>query len=262
MTTITLRKVKDKKSKRKETKKMARNWTAYEAAKEIYGENKENITEIGSRFPLLTRTVAMANSEYVLAILEALPKVTARVLETGLKENTSEITSDEVEEDEEVKPAKTKKTKAVEEDEEDETSTYEEMTGKELYAICCKRGISSMCKSRSKDALIELLNKFDNGELETKEEKKKASKTKTKVAPKVEEPEEDDERDDEDEEENTDPYAGKNARELFAMCKERGIKAKPKQNASVYADLLKADDAKAEDADTEDEEDDDDDWEI
>lgn len=238
---------------------MAKNWTAYEAAKEIYGDNKENITEIGSRFPLLTRTVAMANNEYILDILSALPKVTARVLETGLKENTSEvISSDEDIEEDEVKPAKTKKTKTVTEDEDEEISTYEGMTGKELYALCCKRGISSMCKSRSKDALIELLNKFDNGELETKEEKK-ASKAKAKAAPKVEEVE--DEDDWEDDEEDSDPYAGKNARELFAMCKERGIKAKPKQNASVYADLLKEDDAK-EEADTEDEEDDDDDWEI
>lgn len=236
---------------------MAKNWTAYEAAKEIYGENKENITEIGSRFPLLTRTVAMANSEYVLTILEALPKVTARALETGLKENTSEIIEDDIEE-EGTKPVKTKKAKAVEEDE--ETSTYEEMTGKELYALCCKRGISSLCKSRSKDALIELLNKFDNGELETKEEKK-VSKTKTKAAPKKVEEEVEDEDWEDEEEEDSDPYAGKNARELFAMCKERGIKAKPKQNASVYADLLKADDAKAEEVDTEDEEDDDD-WEI
>ena len=237
--------------KKERKKKMAKNWTAYEAAKEIYGDNKENITEIGSRFPLLTRTVAMANNEYILDILSALPKVTARVLETGLKENTSEVISSD--EDIEEKPVK-----AVAKDEEDEVSTYEGMTGKELYALCCKRGISSMCKSRSKDALIELLNKFDNGELETKGEKK-ASKTKTKAAPKVEEVEEED--DWEDEEEDSDPYAGKNARELFAMCKERGIKAKPKQNASVYADLLKEDDAK-EEADTEDEEDDDDDWEI
>lgn len=225
---------------------MAKNWTAYEAAKEIYGDNKENITEIGSRFPLLTRTVAMANNEYILDILSALPKVTARVLETGLKENTSDVIFSD--EDIEEKPVK-----AAAKDEEDEVSTYEGMTGKELYALCCKRGISSMCKSRSKDALIELLNKFDNGELETK------------AAHKVEDVEEEDDEgveeknDWEDEEEDSDPYAGKNARELFAMCKERGIKAKPKQNASVYANLLKEDDVKAA---AKDEDDDDDDWEI
>ena len=34
---------------------MATNWSAYEAAKEIMGNNKENIAEIGSRFPLFTR---------------------------------------------------------------------------------------------------------------------------------------------------------------------------------------------------------------
>lgn len=65
---------------------MATNWSAYEAAKEIMGSNKENIAEIGSRFPLFTRTVACANNDYLLDILKAIPKVTARVIETGLKD--------------------------------------------------------------------------------------------------------------------------------------------------------------------------------
>ena len=65
---------------------MAKNWTAYEAAKEIIeGKDKENICEIGSRYPMLTREVAVAGDK-ILVILKALPKVTARVLETGLKD--------------------------------------------------------------------------------------------------------------------------------------------------------------------------------
>lgn len=253
---------------------MATNWSAYEAAKEIMGNNKENIAEIGSRFPLFTRTVACANNDYLLDILKALPKVTARVVETGLKEMESDSVEDIAEEAEAPKKASKKVTpkskQPVQEDdwgdEEDETeSEYDGMTGKELYALCCERGISSLCKSRSKDYLIDLLTKLDNGEIEpasakkkgAKAEPKKSTKAKAKKAEPVEEAEDDwgDE-----EKEDSDPYAGKNARELFDMCKERGIKAKPKQKADVYVKLLKkADEAEA--ADDEDE-DDDDEWEI
>lgn len=243
---------------------MATNWSAYEAAKEIMGNNKENITEIGSRYPLFTRTVACANNDYLLDILKALPKVTARVVETGLKEMESDA-DEQMEEAEAPKKAPKKVTpkskQPVQEDdwkEEDETeSEYDGMTGKELYALCCERGISSLCKSRSKDYLIDLLTKLDNGEIEPASAKKKGAKAKAKKAEPVEEAEDDwgDEK-----EEDSDPYAGKNARELFDMCKERGIKAKPKQKADVYVKLLKkADEAEA--ADDEDE-DDDDEWEI
>lgn len=251
---------------------MATNWSAYEAAKEIMGNNKENITEIGSRYPLFTRTVACANNDYLLDILKALPKVTARVVETGLKEMESD-TDEQVEEAEAPKKAKKapKSKQPVqdddwEEDTEESETEYDGMTGKELYSLCCERGISSLCKSRSKDYLIDLLTKLDNGEIEPasakkkgeKAEPKKATKTKPKKAEPVEEPDDDDWGD--EEEEDSDPYAGKNARELFDMCKERGIKAKPKQKADAYVKLLKkADEAEA--AEDEDEEDDDE-WEI
>lgn len=246
---------------------MAKNWSAYEAAKEIYGNNKENIAEIGSRFPLFARTVALADSVYLLDILKALPaKVTARVVETGLKEmETEEPELDVPQEEEAPKKGKAKKQDAEEQedewsDDEEEESTYESMTAKDLYALCCKRGISSMCKSRKKDELIKLLEKLDNGEIEPSKGKGKAKeekKTTSKKVVKKEEPVEEDE--DEWDEEETDPYVGKTAMELFKMCKERGLKVKPKQKPDVYADMLKADDAKGEE-DTEEE--DDDDWEI
>lgn len=245
---------------------MATNWSAYEAAKEIMGNNKENIAEIGSRFPLFTRTVACANNDYLLDILKALPKVTARVVETGLKEMESDADEQMEEAEAPKKEKKTPKSKQPVQDdwdEDDETeSEYDGMTGKELYALCCERGISSLCKSRSKDYLIDLLTKLDNGEIEpasakkkgVKAEPKKATKAKQKKAEPVEEAEDD------DWEEDSDSYAGKNARELFDMCKERGIKAKPKQKADVYVKLLKkADEAEAIE---DEEEDDDDEWEI
>lgn len=254
---------------------MAKNWSAYEAAKELYGTNKENIEEIGSRYPLFARTVAMANNPFVLDLLSAIPKVTARVVETGLKANQEDIVDAEAEEVEtedtqEEKPAKKASAKKVKaEPEEEESSDYESMSAKDLYALCCKRGISSMCKSRKKDALIELLEKLDNGEIEPAKKKAtaKAEPKKATKPAKKEEPEEaeDEEWDDEDEEES-DPYAGKPAKELYKMCVDRGIKTQPKQKPEKYAELLKKADAEAKEADSEDWEDeeaeDDDEWEI
>ena len=232
---------------------MAKNWMAYEAAEAIMGNNVEEIAEVGSRYPLFTRTVAMANSDYVLDLLKALPKVTARVIETGLKdiddvETETEEVTEAVEEEQEKetkapkKEAKTAgKTKAkkeeVEEDEEETEVDYESMTSKNLYKLCCDRGISSQCKKRDKASLIAVLKANDEGATG------------------------EDEADDwaEEDEEETDPYAGKSAKELFKMCSDRGIKTKPKQSADAYVKLLK----KADETETEDEEDDeDDDWEI
>lgn len=230
---------------------MAKNWTAYEAAKEIIeGKDKENICEIGSRYPMLTREVAVAGDK-ILVILKALPKVTARVLETGLKDGVEAETEAEEE---------TKETENDAEVEDDELD-YTDMTGANLYKLCCARGISSKCKSRKKDALIELLEKFDRGELdeeESKKEAKKASKGKAKKAEPVVEEDEDD-WDTEDDEEK-DPYEGKTAKELFNMCTERGIKTKPKQKADAYVKLLKKVDAESEAEEAEDDEDDD--WEF
>ena len=237
---------------------MAKNWMAYEAAEAIMGNNVEEIAEVGSRYPLFTRTVAMANSDYVLDLLKALPKVTARVVETGLKdiddvETETEEVTEAVEEEQEKetkapkKEAKTagktkqKKEEADEDDTEDaETEVdYESMTSKALYKLCCDRGISSQCKKRDKASLIAVLKANDEGATGEDEA---------------------DDWGDEDEEEK-DPYAGKSAKELFKMCSDRGIKTKPKQSADAYVKLLKkADEAETE---TEDEEDDeDDDWEI
>ena len=232
---------------------MAKNWMAYEAAEAIMGNNVEEIAEVGSRYPLLTRTVAMANSEYVLDLLKAIPKVTARVIETGLKDfddvetETEEVTEAVEEEQEketkapkkEAKTAGKTKQKKEEADEVDteEDSDYENMTSKALYKLCCDRGISSQCKKRDKASLIAVLKANDEGATG------------------------EDEADDwaEEDEEETDPYAGKSAKELFKMCSDRGIKTKPKQSADAYVKLLK----KADEAETEEEEDDeDDDWEI
>lgn len=224
---------------------MAKNWSAYEAAVALYGDNRDEIAEVGSRFPLFTRNICLLNNEQVLDLLKAIPKVTARVVETGLKEMEA-VEPEEGAEDEapaENTHAKEKATakgkKATEEPEdEDAGDDYENMTSKALYKLCCDRGISSQCKKRDKASLIAVLKANDGAE----------------------DAGDDDEWDEEEEDENSDPYAGKTARELYKMCKDRGIKTKPQQKAEAYVKLLKkADEAAAEEPEDED---DDDDWEI
>ena len=227
------------KLKRKGENKMAKNWMAYEAAEVIMGNNVDEIAEVGSRYPLFTRTVSMANSEYVLDLLKAIPKVTARVIETGLKDISDVETEAETEEEKVAGKTKAKKeaekeAEAVEDD--TDVDDYENMTSKVLYKLCCDRGISSKCKKRDKASLIAVLKANDGASGE-------------------------DEADDwgEEDEEETDPYAGKSAKELFKMCVDRGMKTKPKQSADAYVKLLK----KADEAEVEtEEEEDDDDWEI
>lgn len=221
---------------------MAVNWSAYEAAKELYGNNVENIQDIGSRFPLFSRAVMEINDDSLLDILGAIPKVTARVMETGLKtlaDGSGEVEPEEEPKKEEKKAAKKAESKAKkdEEDEDGEEEDYESMKAADLYKLCCKRGLSSKCKERNKPYLIKVLR----GEIGE------------------EEPEEAEDDWGDEPEEDKDPYAGKSARELFKMCQDRGIKTKPKQKADAYVKLLK----KADEAETEEEQaDDDDDWDI
>lgn len=139
------------------------------------------------------------------------------------------------------KAAKAKSEPEVEEEETVESADdYESMTSTALYKLCCERGISSKCKKRDKKTLIAVLKENDAAQ--------------------------DDEWEDEEEQE-TDPYAGKTAKELYKMCKDRGLSAVPKKSADVYAKILKKADAEAAKktntkAQVEEEEDDEDDWEI
>ena len=232
---------------------MAINWSAYDAAKVIIeGKDVANIQDIGSRFPLFSRAV-MAAGEGVLPLLAALKDYTARKFEMNMKsvvegaEDSDEVAEEKEEKPEKKAPAKKGKKKAepVEEetDEDEETFEgeavdYESMTSKELYALCCKRGLSSQCKKRDKNSLIAVLKSADGEDTSA----------------------DDDEDWDEEEEEETDPYEGKKAKDLYLMCKKRGIKCKTGMAADAYVKLLKK--ADTEEAETDDDEDDDDEWEV
>lgn len=86
---------------------------------------------------------------------------------------------------------------------------------------------------------------------EVEEEKPKTKRAGKKAAPKKEEKTEEPDEEDDDEEE-ADPYDGKDAVELYKMCKTRGIAVKPRRTAKFYADALRKADAAAADEDEED----------
>lgn len=161
----------------------------------------------------------------------------------GLKAKLEGCEEKNEEPEKEVKrPARGKKAAKAKPEPEEDADDYENMTSTALYKLCCERGISSKCKKRDKKILIAVLKENDAAQ--------------------------DAEDDWEDEEEQeTDPYAGKTAKELYKMCKDRGLAAVPKKSAEVYAKILKKADAEAAKktntkAQVEEEEDDEDDWEI
>ena len=152
---------------------MAKNWKLGEAVRAIQAGNKEDIIDLGRRFPLFSNLAAQVN-EAGMAIIDCVPDYcTARKIESVLKGDVQEAAEVDDEGAEEEAPAK----KAPE-----------------------------------------------------KAEKKAPAKKAAKKA-----------------EEEDDSLESKSAKELFDMCKEAGLKVKPKQDKSVYIEALKAANEDAED---------------
>lgn len=205
---------------------MAKNWTLKEAVKIITaGENKEAIQEIGKRFPLTTVAIAkIGHNEGVDALMSVMPDhVTMLKLERAFKEGVEDTDADDAD-NEDVEDT-------------DETSDageqdLSEMTSKQLYALCVKKGIKAKKYGVNKQYYLDLLN--GGGDEEDADE-------------------DTDDEDEGDNEEEAVDYESMKAPELYSLCKKRGIKIQPKQKASVYIKALKAADAETEeDTDAED----------
>lgn len=128
------------------------------------------------------------------------------------------------------KPTKTEKVKAEKKAEPADTDDAEDddlegKTTKELYQMCVDAGIKVPKYGKNKAFYIAALQ---GGTAE------------------------DTDGDEADDEAEDDPYAGKTAKELFELCKKRGIKAAPKKKADVYIELLKKADAAEAEADDDD----------
>lgn len=184
---------------------MAKNWKVGEAVKAIKAGNKEDILDIGRRFPLFANLAAQTN-EAGVALLDCVPDYcTARKIESVLKGDVQETETEEAEEVEEApapkKAAKAEKkapakkaAKKVEEEAADDDS-LESKSAKELFKMCKEAGLK-VKPNQDKQFYIDALNAADEDEEDWEEEeeapKKPAKKAAAKKAPKKEEDDDDD----------------------------------------------------------------------
>lgn len=183
-----------------------KNWTVKEAAK-VIRENKdaEAVKEIVKHFPLFAVIVAGKDFD---GLTDAMPEhMTVRKIENELNNGST----GDVEDDEDQA--------------EDDTAAedLENMSTKQLIALCGKRGIKVPKYGKNKQFYLDALNSAGD---------------------------EDEDTDAEETEEEEDPVA------LYKKCKKAGLKVAPKKSAKYYKDQL-AKAAAEEDADADE---DDDDW--
>ena len=218
---------------------MAKNYTFTEAVEIINeGTDMEAITDIGRRYPILlnkvTRVAAKAGEDFV-DLMRYLPDhLTANKVNTAIK-NSSNVEIEEAETDEaEEKDSDANDAKNTKSSD----TSYDSMSGKELWEILGKAGKRKDCKEKmggtKKDDMIAYINKYGlSDDTEAVEET-------------------------DSEDESKGPYDGVSAPELFKECKKRGIKAAPKKAAKYYVDLLVKSDEEM--SSKSDEVEDDDDW--
>lgn len=189
-----------------------RNWTIKDAVEVINAnQDQEAIKEIAKHFPQAFMAIVKNDVAGLAAGMN--DKFTMRRLQFD-----ADATSSEAEE-------------ADDATEDAGAEDLENMSTKQLMALCDKRGIKVPHYGKNKAFYLEQLQNA-GGDAEEAEE------------------------DEAEEQENK--YEGMKAMELFKLCKERGIKAETKKPAKYYIALLdKADAAEAEDEGEDDWEEDD-----
>lgn len=182
---------------------MAKNWKVGEAVRAIKEGNKEDILDIGRRFPLFANLAAQVNDAGA-TLLDCVPEYcSARKIESVLKGDVQESEDEGTEETpapEKKVPAKKSPAKKEAKKEED---SLESKSAKELFDMCKEAGLKVKPK-QDKSVYIEALN-ADNEDANEDEEwgeeseeetpkkpAKKAKPTPKKAAKKEEEDDDDD----------------------------------------------------------------------
>lgn len=131
---------------------MAKNWKVGEAVRAIQVGNKEDVLDIGRRFPLFLRLASQTN-EAGAQLLDTIPDyVTARKVESVLKGDIVEGEDDAATTGEDKAPEADKKA--------DKKDAYSGKTAKELYTLCKERKIEVEPKKDAAEYL-KLLKKDD-----------------------------------------------------------------------------------------------------
>lgn len=226
---------------------MAKNYTLKEAANIIAeGKKKDEIIEIGRRFPLLAvslaAVIAQANDKFLDFINYMPDHITANKINSAMKADVEEAEADSDEDEAEAEtPAKAEKSekKAAKKAEAETDSDYSAISGSKLYDMIKAAGKLKDLKAKgfgTKKA--DLVAYLEQNPLEAEAE--------------------DEAEAEEAETEESGKYDDMNAMELFKECKKRGIKAAPKKPAKFYVELLEKDDAA--NADSDEAEAEDEDW--
>lgn len=184
---------------------MAKNWKVGEAVQAIKAGNKEDILDIGRRFPLFANLAAQVN-EAGVALLDCVPEYcSARKIESVLKGDVQETEGDEEEATADEKPAKKEAKKPVaKKATKNEEDSLESKSAKELFEMCKEAGLKVKPK-QDKSVYIDALKAADEDsddeddwEEEEEEEEKPAKKAPAKKAGKKETKKESDDEDDDD----------------------------------------------------------------
>lgn len=198
---------------------MAKNWTVADMPAVFKSGNKEDMADVGNRFPLVSMLMArlyeaapVAFEEFAKGIPDT---VTVRKIEAVLKSGADVEDADETEEDvkeeKKEKAADKKESKKSGKGKKEVKGEYDGMTAKELFTLCKEKGIKVEPKKDEK-YYIKALEKaaaeaeedaeedddWDDGEDEVKEDKKKKEKESKKSGSKKKKDEEDDDDEDED----------------------------------------------------------------
>ena len=193
-----------------------KNWTIKEAVEAINKNDAAAIKEISKHFPMFFLAIARNDLQALAAMMPE--KFTVRRLQM------TDAAADDT--DEGAEP----QTDADAEDASEDASEADlsSMSTKELMKLRDKRGIKVPHYGKNKQFYLDALNGASGAKADAE--------------------------DDADEDESN-PYGGKNAMELYKLCKKRGIKCEAKKKAAYYADLLTKDDAKSDEGEDESEDD-------
>lgn len=169
---------------------MAKNWKVGEAVRAIQAGNKEDILDIGRRFPLFLNLASQVN-EAGAKLLDCVPDYcTARKIEATLKGEVESTSNEEVEDAEEKETPKEAKKAAK------ASNPYEGKSAKELFNLCKERKIDVEAKQPA-EVYIKALLKDD--EAKAKAAAKPAKPAKPVPPPAPPKKDEDDDWDDEEE---------------------------------------------------------------
>lgn len=194
-----------------------KNWTIKEAVEAINKNDAAAIKEISKHFPMFFLAIARNDLQALAAMMPE--KFTVRRLQM------TDAAADDT--DEGAEPQADAEDASEDAGEADLSS----MSTKELMKLCDKRGIKVPHYGKNKQFYLDALNGASGAKADTEDDA------------------------DEDGEDESNPYEGKNAMELYKLCKKRGIKCEAKKKAAYYADLLTKDDAKSDEGEDESEDD-------